>query len=504
MTLNLRKKLTGFTFIVASIIFSIFLLLSIMFFKTTLKDINSKIIIKETNRAAKEISKKLSANIATTLNDANFTDVNTTDFESHKTYLSNIKPFGVSEAYLLSEKGIIISASDDHKPGKLFTTSNPKQKKEGQSIVNIFKQSDQYFLELDIDKEKTIISYAPVIVGNNKPWYLVVKTPKSALLKEADGMATTILIIGFLGIIFVSVTVYLFTGKIANSIAQSAHITSDISSGNLTKTIEYKKEKDEIDMLNNSLITMRNKLTDVIKLIHQNSQNIQSASDKLDNNSSTLSEAAAAMASSSEELSASIEEMTANIAQNTDNARKTSEISHITLESVKDSNLLTQRMREAVGSVAERISIIQDIAAQTNILSLNAAVEAARAGDSGKGFSVVATEVKNLAERSQTAAKDIEKLSRRALIISERTGNNMENLVPEIEKNSLLIDEISSANIEQNMSIQQISSALQELNNGTQQNASLADTLAQSADELNNFASELQEHVSYFKLGSNK
>ncbi len=418
-----------------------------------------------------------------------------------QTYIKKIQPFDESKSYLLSNKGVILGSHNEEQVGDSITNFLPTI---DQATLTNAKDSSCIIKDEVHEGTKTIITIAPIYIGKSPtPWYVIIQTPKQVLSAKANRILTIMLIIGIIAIILITVLIYVITGKISNPIIYSSQITSNISAGDLTGEIAYKKENDELDILNNSLLDMQEKLSVVVRMIRENSIQIKETSDRLEYDSSSLSNATSNMASSSEEVSSAIEEMTANIQQNTENAKKTSEISHSALESVKNSNSSTQRMRDAMGSVAERISIIQDIAAQTNILSLNAAVEAARAGEAGRGFSVVAAEVKKLAERSQNAAKDIEKLSRRALMISEKAGNDMNELVPEIEKTSSLVDEITSASIEQNMGIQQISSALQQLNSGTQQNASLADTLAKSADELHSFANELQRQVEYFKITNN-
>lgn len=154
--------------------------------------------------------------------------------------------------------------------------------------------------------------------------------------------------------------------------------------------------------------------------------------------------------------------------------------------------------------IANKISIIGDIAFQTNILALNAAVEAARAGEHGRGFGVVAAEVGKLADRSKLAAAEIDQLTKTSVNNAEIAGKLMKEIVPDIQKTSHLIQEISSANYEQSTGADQINSAIQQLNMVTQQNAATSEELATSAIELSAQAEQLQEIISFFRLSENE
>ncbi len=407
--------------------------------------------------------------------------------------LTKINSSNSSQVYVITDKGTIICSPNKEELGKAFTSFYPNTSMK-KNLVKFADSTNDFQL-----------STAPIqLYGNqNEAWHIILKTPNTTIVQEARSLTNNLLIIGFISLLIIALSVYLITNKITSPIIKTVNITSDISKGDLTREIKIKSENDELDRLNNSLRTMIQSLTEVVNVIRINSASIQNASSQLENDSDILSDATSSMSSSAQQVTSTIEEMASNIEQNSANAERTLELSKGALDSVKSSNASTQKMRSAMGTVAERISIIQDIAAQTNILSLNAAVEAARAGESGRGFAVVAAEVKKLADKSQEAASGIEKLSRKALMISERAGNDMEELVPKIEQTSDLVSEITTASHKQNSNIQLISDAIHDLNSGTQQNASFAETLAQNADQLNSFAVELHQQVEYFKVRTN-
>jgi methyl-accepting chemotaxis protein len=148
-----------------------------------------------------------------------------------------------------------------------------------------------------------------------------------------------------------------------------------------------------------------------------------------------------------------------------------------------------------------RFPIIEEIARQTNLLALNAAIEAARAGEHGKGFAVVAAEVRKLAERSQKAAAEINQLSSTTLRVSEKSGEMLDKLVPDIQRTAELVQEISAASKEQDTGAEQINKALQQLEQVIQQNASAAEEMASTTEELTGQSEQLVSALSFFHTG---
>lgn len=276
----------------------------------------------------------------------------------------------------------------------------------------------------------------------------------------------------------------------------------DLSQGDLNISVDKNvaERGDEIGAMVKSVEQLVQQLLQIASKIQDSSKNLIVLSEKIHQGASQLSQGASDQAASAEEVSSSMEEMVANIQQNTDNSKQTEKIAVDSAAGIKKGNSSVTTAAESMKKIAEKISIIGDIAFQTNILALNAAVEAARAGEHGRGFAVVAAEVRKLAEHSKVAADQINELSAQGVHISETAALELAQIAPEIEKTAKLVQEITSASIEQNSGAEQINSALQRLNQVTQQNAVSSDQLAQGSDELAKEAENLKSITAYFRL----
>jgi methyl-accepting chemotaxis protein len=271
-----------------------------------------------------------------------------------------------------------------------------------------------------------------------------------------------------------------------------------IAGGNLTVSVH---ERSPQDKLMQALAAMVNGLTRTVSEIRSIAGEVSAASGSISTASIEVSKGASSQAAAAEQASSSMEQMVSNIKQNADNSQQTDKIAN---KSARDAQESGKSVLEAVGAmkeIASKISIIEEIARQTNLLALNAAIEAARAGEHGKGFAVVAAEVRKLAERSQKAAGEINQLSVTTLRVSEKSGEMLDKLVPDIQRTAELVQEITAASKEQDTGAEQINKALQQLEQVIQQNASASEQMASTTEQLSSQSDQLVSALSFFHTG---
>jgi len=285
--------------------------------------------------------------------------------------------------------------------------------------------------------------------------------------------------------------------KMTVNLNGTAAIANEISQGNLLVEAKRLSDKDSLGM---ALERMVEKLRQIVSEALTAAQNVSAGSQELSASAEQLSQGATEQASSAEEASSSMEEMASNVKQNADNANETEKIAAQSAKDAEVSGAAVGRAVEAMQTIAEKITIVQEIARQTDLLALNAAVEAARAGEHGKGFAVVASEVRKLAERSQAAAAEIGTLSGETVKVAQEAGQMLFKLVPDIKKTAELVAEITSACREQDVGSAQINQAIQQLDKVGQQNASASEQVSSTSEELASQAEQLQTTIAFFRI----
>ncbi|MEL6060666.1 MULTISPECIES: HAMP domain-containing methyl-accepting chemotaxis protein [unclassified Methylobacterium] len=284
--------------------------------------------------------------------------------------------------------------------------------------------------------------------------------------------------------------------RMTTNLNATAVLAGAIAEGDLTVKAVPLSDK---DTMGHALEQMLEKLRAVVADAAAAANNVSAGSQELSSSAEQLSQGSTEQAASTEEASASMEEMAANVKQNAENAGQTEAIARQSARDAEASGAAVGRAVEAMQTIAQKITIVQEIARQTDLLALNAAVEAARAGEHGRGFAVVASEVRKLAERSQAAAAEIGTLSADTVKAAQQAGEMLGRLVPDIKKTASLVEEISAACREQDVGSGQINQAIQQLDKVTQQNASASEQVSATSDELALQAERLQATIAYFR-----
>ncbi|MFE8603131.1 methyl-accepting chemotaxis protein [Archangium violaceum] len=287
---------------------------------------------------------------------------------------------------------------------------------------------------------------------------------------------------------------------ITRPLTEAVGLTSKLASGDLTAAIEV-RGRDETAQMMAGMREMVQRFGGVLGEVRGAVGSLSGASGQVAAAAQALSQGTSTQAASVEETTTSLEQLSTSISQNAETSKQLEQMAVRGAAEAEESGLAVNETVEAMASIAERISIVEEIAYQTNLLALNAAVEAARAGEHGRGFAVVAAEVRKLAERSQKAAKEIGSLAGSSVKVAERSGKLLKELVPSIRKTAELVQQVAAVSREQASGVVQMNRAMVQVDQVTQRNASAAEELSSTAEELAAQAESLQQMMTFFRVG---
>ena len=328
---------------------------------------------------------------------------------------------------------------------------------------------------------------------------------------------TTVLIVSIVvilaGVLLAALIGFWLIRAITRPLNEAVRAAESVAAGDLTQRIEVHSQ-DEVGHLMQAMQDMNASLVSIVSQVRTGTDAIEVASREIAAGNLDLSSRTEQQAASLEETASSMEELTSTVKENAEQAHHASKLVLSTAEIAVNGGAVVGKVIDTMGSIKESsrkiadiIGVIDGIAFQTNILALNAAVEAARAGEQGRGFAVVAAEVRNLAQRSASAAKEIKTLigdsveqveAGRKLV--DEAGEAMDDIVTSVQLVADIISGTATASQEQSSSIEQVNQAIAQMDQVTQQNAALVEEAAAAAESLQDQSGKLIEAVSVFKL----
>jgi methyl-accepting chemotaxis protein len=326
---------------------------------------------------------------------------------------------------------------------------------------------------------------------------------------------TEMLVLGLVALLVGAGLAWGLTRSITAPVRRAVQVAQTVAAGDLSSRIDTTRQ-DEFGELLSALDTMNRSLVRIVGQVRQSSDSIATGSQQIASGNTDLSQRTEEQASNLQQTAASMEQLTSTVKQNADIASQASQLAMSASQAASNGGSVMGRvvatMEEiSAGSrkIADIIGVIDGIAFQTNILALNAAVEAARAGEAGRGFAVVAGEVRSLAQRAASAAREIKTLIGHSVQSVETgsqlvddAGRSMGEIVNQVKRVTDLISEISAASLEQSQGIGQVGEAVQQLDQVTQQNAALVEQSAAAAESLKQQANHLSQVVGTFKLSA--
>ena len=339
---------------------------------------------------------------------------------------------------------------------------------------------------------------------NNTPWKLAVAVPTDELKEKQYYIRIIFLTLVPLSCVLFIATLYFLVKKlISRPLKDILVVAEKVSHGELYAASKLDNlNDDELGILSQQLKEMADQIDTTASLIKKESKQIADSGIEINEVATTIYKGAINQSESVDHVSATVEEMVTSISQNAENAKLAKEGSEAVAFDIKQVAKASDRSLDSNKKIAEKIKIVKEIASKTDILAINAAVEASRAGENGKGFAVVASEIRKLAEKTRAASIEIDAATKENIKFTSTVTTMIERLSPRIRQNSDMVSEIAHACDEQHTATDTITNSIIQLAQISQENSTFANALTSSSQKLAEYAIHLNKSMEFFQTSS--
>jgi len=404
--------------------------------------------------------------------------------------------------------GKILTANENFLNTVGYRLEEVKGQHHSMFVDAVYRASDEYrrFWEKLARGEYDASQYKRIAKGGREVWIQASYNP----IFDADGKPYKVVKYA------TDVTAQVkLSHEMEKSVAQTQEIIKSAVDGDLTGRLDSKSKTGDLQKLADAINSLLETVSDIVSNVKHAAGEVLRGAEEISQGNANLSQRTEEQSSSLEETASSMEEMTSTVKQNADNAGQANQLATAARDQAEKGGAVVSNAVKAMGDIndaskkiSDIISVIDEIAFQTNLLALNAAVEAARAGEQGRGFAVVATEVRSLAGRSATAAKEIKELIQDSVrkvedgsLLVTQSGQTLEQIVLSVKKVSDIVAEIAAASREQSSGIEQVNKAVMQMDEMTQQNAALVEEATAASQSMADQARDLTKMMERYEVG---